>query len=77
MIVANAIKLLKKLDPNAEIACQWYEQEDMGTFGGETLTTEEWELANAIFDRYELSDMRYALEQAIYEAKQRLANKEE
>ncbi len=76
MMVATAIKLLKELDPNAEIACQWYDQEDM-TNEGDTLTTEEWELANAIFDRYELSDMRYALEQAIYEAKQRLANEEE
>jgi hypothetical protein len=72
MIVANAIKLLQELDPNAEIACQWYDQEDM-TYEGDTLTTEEWELANAIFDRYELSDMRYAIEQAIYEAKRRLA----
>jgi len=75
MMVATAIKLLKELDPNAEIA-QWYDQEDM-TYEGDTLTTEEWELANAIFDRYELSDMRYALEQAIYEAKQRLANEGE
>lgn len=77
MIVANAIKLLKELDPNAEIACQWYEQEDMGTFNGENLTTEEWKLANAIFDKYELSDMRYAIEDAIYEAKRRLAKEKQ
>jgi len=71
MRVSTAIQLLKELDPNAEIACQWYDQEDM-TYEGDTLTTEEWELANAIFDRYELSDMRYAIEQAIEEAKARL-----
>jgi hypothetical protein len=71
MRVSSAIQLLKELDPNAEIACQWYDQEDM-TYEGDTLTTEEWELANAIFDRYELSDMRYAIEQAIEEAKDRL-----
>ncbi len=71
MRVSTAIQLLKELDPNAEIACQWYDQEDM-TYEGDTLTTEEWELANAIFDRYELSDMRYAIEQAIEEAKDRL-----
>lgn len=75
MKVANAIKLLKELDPNAEIACQWYEQEHM-THEGDTLTTEEWELANAIFDRYELSDMRYAIEEAISEAKRRLKEEE-
>ena len=76
MIVANAIKLLKELDPNAEIACQWYDQEDM-TYEGDTLTTEEWELANAIFDRWEFSDMRYLLDDAIREAKQRLAKEKQ
>lgn len=75
MRVANAIKYLQELDPNAEIACQWYDQEDM-TYEGDTLTTEEWELANAIFDRYELSDMRYAIEEAISEAKRRLKEEE-
>lgn len=75
MRVANAIKYLQELDPNAEIACQWYDQEDM-TSEGDTLTTEEWELANAIFDRYELSDMRYAIEEAISEAKRRLKEEE-
>lgn len=75
MRVANAIKYLQELDPNAEIACQWYDQEDM-TSEGDTLTTEEWELANAIFDRYELSDMRYAVEEAISEAKRRLKEEE-
>jgi hypothetical protein len=76
MKVANAIKLLKELDPNAEIACQWYDQEDM-TYEGDTLTTEEWELANAIFDRYENMDMHYALEEAIQEAKSRLAKEKQ
>jgi len=71
MKVSSAIKLLKELDPNAEIACQWYDQEDM-TYEGDTLTTEEWELANAIFDKYEFTDMMYAVEQAIEEAKDRL-----
>ena len=75
MRVASAIKYLQELDPNAEIACQWYDQEDM-TNEGDTLTTEEWELANAIFDRYELSDMRYAIEEAISEAKRRLKEEE-
>ena len=76
MKVANAIKLLKELDPNTEIACQWYDQEDM-TYEGDTLTTEEWELANAIFDRWEFSDMRYLLDDAIREAKQRLAKEKQ
>jgi hypothetical protein len=77
MKVKNALALLNDLPLESEIACQWYEQGDMGTFNGENLTTEEWKLANAIFDKYELSDMRYAIEDAIYEAKRRLAKEKQ
>jgi hypothetical protein len=76
MKVANAIKYLSELDPEAEICAQWYDQEDMSS-EGDTLTTEEWELANAIFDRWEFSDMRYLLDDAIREAKQRLAKEKQ
>ena len=76
MKVSNAIKYLSELPPDAEICAQWYDQEDM-TYEGDTLTTEEWELANAIFDRWEFSDMRYLLDDAIREAKQRLAKEKQ
>ncbi len=45
----------------------------MGVDGEETLTDEVWELANDIFNNYEFPDMHYAIEQAIEEAKERLA----
>jgi len=76
MKVANAIKLLQELPVDAEICAQWYDQDDM-TYEGDTLTTEEWELANAIFDRYENMEMHYALEEAIQEAKSRLAKEKQ
>jgi len=38
-----------------------------------SLTKDEWELAIAIFNKYEFPDMMYAVEQAIEEAKERLA----
>ena len=44
-----------------------------GVEGEITMTDEVWELAIAIFNKYEFPDMMYALEQAIEEAKQRLA----
>jgi hypothetical protein len=75
MRVATAIKLLQELDPEAQIAAQWYDKDDMtvmGVDGEETLTDEVWELANDIFNNYEFPDMHYAIEQAIEEAKERL-----
>lgn len=74
MKVANAIKLLQELPPDAEICAQWYEKDDMAE-RDMPITDEVWELANAIFDRYEFSDMRYLLDDAIHEAKRRLEKK--
>jgi hypothetical protein len=76
MRVATAIKLLQELDPEAQIAAQWYDKDDMtvmGEDGLEELTDEVWELANDIFNNYEFPDMHYAIEQAVNEAKERLA----
>ena len=75
MRVATAISLLQELDPEAQIAAQWYDQDDMtpaGVEGEITMTDEVWELAIAIFNKYEFPDMMYALEQAIDEARERL-----
>jgi hypothetical protein len=76
MRVATAISLLQELDPEAQIAAQWYDQGDMtpaGVEGETTMTDDIWELAIAIFNKYEFPDMMYALEQAIDEARERLA----
>jgi len=73
MKVSTAIELLKELDPNAQIAAQWYDQEDMTAYGDDEMNTEVWNLAMEIFNNYEFPDMHYAVEQAIDEAKQRLA----
>lgn len=75
MKVKNALALLNELPLEAEVCIQWFDQEDM-TKDGEDLTTEVWELANAVFDRYENMDMYYALEEAIDEAKQRLTEEQ-
>ena len=76
MKVSTAIALLQELPPDATICAQWYDKDDMsvmGVDGEEVLTDEEWELANAIIDKWEMSDMYTCLEQAIDEAKERLA----
>jgi len=75
MKVKDALALLNELPLESEICIQWFDQEDM-TKDGEDLTTEVWELANAVFDKYENMDMYYALEEAIVEAKQRLTKEQ-
>jgi hypothetical protein len=76
MKVKNALELLNELPLEAVICIQWFDQEDM-TKDGEDLTTEVWELANAVFDRYQNNiEMYYALEEAIDEAKQRLTEEQ-
>lgn len=75
MKVKDALALLNELPLESEICIQWFDQEDM-TKDGEDLTTEVWELANAVFDKYENMDMHYALEEAIDEAKQRLTKEQ-
>ncbi len=75
MIVKQAIKLLKELDPNSVIAGNWYTQEDLEKYGTEdedVLTEKVWAKAVSIFENYEFQDMYYALEQAIDEAQNQL-----
>ncbi len=80
MKVATAIKYLQELDPEAHIYAQWYDQSDMskmGVNGEETVPNDVWELAIAIADKWETPDMHDSIHEAIYIAKQRLANEEE
>ncbi len=76
MIVAQAIELLKELDPTSVIAGNWYTQEDLekyGTDDEDILTEKVWAKAVSIFENYEFQDMYYALEQAIDEAQKQIA----
>jgi hypothetical protein len=75
MQVKRAIKALQQLPKDAEICIQWYDQEDMskmGIDGEETVSDEVWLEANRIFDKWEFSDMRYLLDDAISRAEKNL-----
>jgi hypothetical protein len=72
MKVSTAIELLKELDPDTQICAQWYDKSDV-SYGDDTITDEVWEEANFIFDKWEFSDMRYLLDDAVRQAKQNLA----
>lgn len=80
MKVSTAIKYLSELPLDAEICAQWYDQDDMTPMTDTdepSLTKDEWELAVAIFNKYEFPDMMYLIEEAIREAKQRLAKEKQ
>jgi hypothetical protein len=71
MQVKNAIKALKQLPMDEEICIQWYDKEDLSN-GDDVISDEVWFEANLIFDNWEFTDMRYALDDAIRKAKTNL-----
>lgn len=71
MKVKDALTILNELPLDAEICAQWYEKEDM-EYGDETISDELWQEANRLMDKWEATDLRYQLEEALLIAKQNL-----
>jgi hypothetical protein len=74
MLVKNALELLNNLPLEAEICAQWYEKEDM-EYGDKTISDQVWSEANRLMDKWELTDLRYQLDDAISQAKKNLKEK--
>jgi hypothetical protein len=75
MLVKNALELLNNLPLEAEICAQWYEKEDMEYSGDEPISDDVWGEANRLMDKWELTDLRYQLDDAIRQAKKILEKK--
>ena len=71
MKVKNALALLNDLPLEAEICAQWYEKEDM-VMGDEPIPDEVWSEALRIMDKWECSDLRDLLDEALIIAKKNL-----
>jgi hypothetical protein len=71
MLVKDALRLLNDMPLDAEICAQWYEKEDM-EYSDETISDEVWSEANRLMDKWELTDLRYQLDDAIRIAKDNL-----
>jgi hypothetical protein len=67
--VKDALALLNELPLEAEICAQWYEKEDMER-EGEPLSDEVWSKALRLMDKWEISDLRYLLDDAISQVKE-------
>jgi hypothetical protein len=72
MKVKDALALLNDMPLEAEICAQWYEKEDMEYSGDEPISDELWSEANRLMDKWELTDLRYQLDDAIAKAKRNL-----
>ena len=72
MLVKDALRLLNNMPLDAEICAQWYEKEDM-EYSDETISDEVWSGANCLMDKWETTDLRYQLDDAIRIAKDNLA----
>ena len=71
MKVKNALELLNDLPLEAEICAQWYEKEDM-VMGDEPISDELWSEALNVMDKWECSDLRELLQEALFQAKRNL-----
>jgi hypothetical protein len=67
--VKDALEILNELPLEAEICAQWYEKEDMER-EGELLSDEVWSKALRLMDKWEISDLRYLLDDAISQVKE-------
>ena len=68
MKVKDALAILTQLPEDAEICAQWYEKEDMKFVGEEPISNEVWHEANRLMDKWEFTDLRYMLQDAINQA---------
>lgn len=76
MLVKNVLRLLNDLPLDAEICIQWYEKEDMEKHEYQ-ISDDVWDMANRIIDRWETTDLRYQLEDAILLAEKEIGLKTE
>ena len=72
MLVKHALELLNDLPLEAEICAQWYEKEDMEYSEDEPISDDVWSEANRLMDKWELTDLRYQLDDAIAQARKNL-----
>ena len=74
MMVKDALRILNDLPLEAEICAQWYEKEDM-VMGDEPISDELWSEALNVMDKWECSDLRELLQEALFQAKKNLGEK--
>jgi hypothetical protein len=74
MMVKDALRILNDLPLEAEICAQWYEKEDM-VRSDEPISDELWSEALRIMDKWECSDLRDLLDEALLKAEKNLKEK--
>jgi len=75
MKVKEALTILNDLPLEAEICAQWYEKSDMEYDEKEPISNEVWSEANRLMDKWEITDLRYQLDEAILQAKKNIKEK--
>jgi hypothetical protein len=72
MKVKDALALLNDMPLEAEICAQWYEKSDMEYDEDKPISNEIWTEANRLMDKWETTDLRYQLDDALRIAKENL-----
>lgn len=75
MKVSTVIAALQQEDPNAEIMIQWFTKEDVESNTGNAYTEEHWDLAVALFDKWDTGMDVLEVLTSLNEAGERLASR--
>lgn len=74
MKVQSVLDALKDEDPDSEIMIQWFTKEDVEENTGEEYTPEHWDLAVALFDKWDVSMDIFEVLSNLEEADERLSS---
>lgn len=72
MKVQLVLDALKDEDPNSEVMIQWFTKEYVEASTNEQYTTEHWEMAVRLFDKWDMGMDEFEVLPCLQEAKDRL-----
>lgn len=75
MKVSTVLAALQQEDPNSEIMVQWFTKEDVESNTGEEYTTEHWDLAVKLFEKWDINMDVFDIITSLNEAGERLASR--
>lgn len=73
MKVSTVLAALQEEDPNSEIMIQWFTKEDVELNTGNEYSNEHWDLAVALFEKWDINMGVLDIMTSLDEAQERLA----
>lgn len=74
MKVSTVIAALQQEDPDSEIMIQWFTKDHVEFNTNEQYTNEHWEMAVALFDKWDIGMDEFDVRGCLSDAQERLAS---